>query len=55
MKLKFGIIGYGKIGKLRKNIIEELNLGTVLAFQIRMQTLVNLKAKFLQLPITKNY
>ena len=31
MKLKFGIIGFGKIGRLRKRIIEELNLGEVVA------------------------
>lgn len=28
-KLKFGIIGFGKIGRLRKAIIEKLNIGTV--------------------------
>ena len=31
MKLKFGIIGFGKIGRLRKRIIEELNIGKVVA------------------------
>ena len=31
MKLKFGIIGFGKIGKLRKKIIEELDIGKVVA------------------------
>ena len=31
MELKFGIIGYGKIGRLRKKVIEELNLGIVSA------------------------
>lgn len=31
MELKFGIIGLGKIGRLRKQIIEELNLGSVIA------------------------
>ena len=31
MKLKFGIIGFGKIGRLRKKIIEDLNLGKVVA------------------------
>lgn len=31
MKLKFGIIGFGKIGQLRKKIIEELEIGEVIA------------------------
>jgi len=31
MELKFGIIGFGKIGQLRKQVIEELNLGSVVA------------------------
>ncbi|MCF8262626.1 MAG: Gfo/Idh/MocA family oxidoreductase [Melioribacteraceae bacterium] len=31
MALRFGIIGFGKIGQLRKKIIEELELGKVLA------------------------
>ncbi len=31
MELKFGIIGFGKIGQLRKQIIEELNLGKIVA------------------------
>jgi predicted dehydrogenase len=31
MELKFGIIGFGKIGQLRKQVIEELKLGEVLA------------------------
>lgn len=31
MELKFGIIGFGKIGRLRKTVIEELNLGTIKA------------------------
>jgi len=31
MKLKFGIIGFGKIGQLRKRIIEELSIGEVVA------------------------
>ncbi len=30
MKLKFGIIGYGKIGSLRKEIIEKLDIGRVI-------------------------
>ncbi len=31
MNLKFGIIGFGKIGKLRKRVIEELGIGKVVA------------------------
>ena len=31
MELKFGIIGFGKIGKLRKEVIEELNIGKIIA------------------------
>jgi predicted dehydrogenase len=31
MDLKFGIIGFGKIGRMRKEIIERLRLGTVVA------------------------
>ncbi len=31
MKLKFGIIGFGKIGKLRKKVIEELQIGKIVA------------------------
>ncbi len=31
IELKFGIIGYGKIGRLRKSIIEEHKLGKVIA------------------------
>ena len=31
MELKFGIIGFGKIGQLRKKVVEELGIGKIVA------------------------
>jgi predicted dehydrogenase len=45
MEFKYGIIGFGKIGQLRKHIIEELNIGTVIAISDPYADLSNINSQ----------
>jgi len=51
-KLKFGIIGFGKIGRLRKEIIEKLNIGTIKAIADPFADFSDLDGNYF---VTKDY
>ncbi|MCX6168373.1 MAG: Gfo/Idh/MocA family oxidoreductase [Ignavibacteriales bacterium] len=51
-KLKFGIIGFGKIGRLRKELIEKLNIGIVEAIADPFAEFSDLKGDYF---LTRDY